>query len=183
MCIYDKANYDQLAFLPINKKLNNMNESIALILSSILIIAGLIGIFLPVLPGLTLIWVGILTHKLLIPDVLSWWTVVLLGVIVIVTTVLEWMSGVWGAKAFGSSKWGMWGAVLGGIVGLFGGLPGLLIGPLIGAFLFELFIAKKKTAQAGKAMVGVATGIVVSGIFKFLVALMMIVWFVIDLWF
>lgn len=160
-----------------------MTETLALIISGSLMLVGLAGIFLPVLPGLSLIWLGILTHKLLIPEELSWWTVALLGVLVIVTTVLEWMSGVWGAKAFGSSKWGMWGALLGGIIGIFGGLPGLLIGPLVGAFLFELLIAKKKTREAGKAMVGVATGIVVSGLFKFLVALLMILWFVIDLWF
>jgi len=75
----------------------------------------------------------------------------------------------------------MWGAVAGGLVGLFFGLPGLLIGPLLGAFLFEWLIGKKKKREAGKAMVGVAAGIVASGIFKIGAAAVMLVWVVVDL--
>ena len=158
-----------------------MTDSIGWLISILLIVAGITGIFLPVLPGLSLIWLGILTHKLFIPEALSWWTVGLLGVLVIVTTAAEWLSGVWGAKAFGSTAWGMWGAVVGGLIGLFFGLPGLLIGPLIGAFLFEWLGARRGKKEAGKAMIGVATGIIVSGIFKLGVALLMVTWFVIDL--
>ncbi len=158
-----------------------MSETIGWILSLVLILAGLAGLILPVLPGLPLVWLGILAHKLFIPGMLSWWTVVLLGLLVGVAALVEWFSGIWGARAFGSGKWGMWGAVAGGLVGLFFGLPGLLIGPLLGAFLFEWLIGKKKKREAGKAMVGVAAGIVASGIFKIGAAAVMLVWVVVDL--
>jgi uncharacterized protein YqgC (DUF456 family) len=159
-----------------------MSETIGWILSLALILAGLAGIFLPALPGLPLVWLGILAHKLFIPGILSWWTVVLLGLLTGVAVAVEWLSGAWGARAFGSSKWGMWGALTGGVVGLFFGfIPGLLIGPLVGAFLFEWLIGRRKKREAGKAMVGVAAGIVVSGLFKLGTALVMVVWFVVDL--
>ncbi|NJK92884.1 MAG: DUF456 domain-containing protein [Blastochloris sp.] len=77
-----------------------MTETIGWISAGMLILAGVAGIFLPVMPGLPLIWLGILTHKLLVPEMISWWTVVLLGLVVVATSVVEWLSGVWGAKAF-----------------------------------------------------------------------------------
>jgi uncharacterized protein len=159
-----------------------MNDTLSWILSMALILAGLVGVFLPMIPGLPLIWLGILTHKLLLPELLSWWTVGLLGLVLVIGTAVEWFSGVWGAKAFGSTKWGMWGAVAGGLIGLFFGfLPGLLIGPLVGAFLLEWLVGRRKKREAAKAMMGVAAGIVVSGVFKLGVALVMVSWFVADL--
>ncbi|NJK92883.1 MAG: DUF456 domain-containing protein [Blastochloris sp.] len=75
----------------------------------------------------------------------------------------------------------MWGAVVGGVIGLFFSLPGLILGPLVGAFLFEWLGGRRRKRDAGKATVGVATGIVVSGLLKLGVALGMVLWFVLDL--
>lgn len=157
-----------------------MLEIVGWVLSIALLLTGLAGVVLPALPGLPLMWLGILIHKLFIPNVLSWWTVVLLGFLVAALLLIEWLAGLWGAKLFGSSRWGMTGALIGGIVGLFFSLPGLILGPLLGAFLGEWLLARRKYGEAGKATVGVAVGILVSGVLKAAAAVMVLAAFVVD---
>ncbi|MDX6767331.1 MAG: DUF456 domain-containing protein [Candidatus Methylacidiphilales bacterium] len=144
-------------------------------------VVGLAGVVLPVLPGQILIWGAAILHKIYFPDVLSWWTIALMGVAVLVGTVIEWASGVAGVKWFGGTKWGMAGAVIGGLVGLFFGLlPGLLIGPLIGAVIAEMIFARRTLKDSSKAGLGVAAGLAVSTVAKLALALLMIAAFFAD---
>lgn len=148
-----------------------------------ILLIGIAGSILPILPGAPLVLSGALLHKFLFPEALSWWTVTLLVVAVALTILLEWIGGMVGAKFFGAGRWGIGGALAGGIVGLFFGLPGLLIGPIAGAFLLEWLAARKPAALAGKAAIGVIVGICGANLTHFLIAIGMVGLFVLDAYF
>jgi uncharacterized protein YqgC (DUF456 family) len=137
------------------------------------VVLGLAGTVLPVLPGPGLIASAVLAHKLLLPEILSWWTVAFCLALALAALLLDWAGGAIGAKWFGSTKWGVLGAVIGGIIGLGFGLPGLLLGPLLGVLLGELLFAGKTFWQSGKITVGVAVTLVLTVFVKLGLALLM----------
>jgi uncharacterized protein YqgC (DUF456 family) len=105
-----------------------------------------------------LIWVGALIHKFCLPSLVSWWSLGAMGVLVLVGTIVEWTAGAAGVKWFGGTRWGMAGAFIGALVGLFFSLPGLIIGPLLGAILAEMLFARRTLREASTAGAGVAAG-------------------------
>ena len=145
-----------------------------------LLIAGVAGSILPVIPGSPLVLAGALLHKLLFPEATGWWLIMVFIGAVALAIVLEWLGGMLGAKYFGSTKWGIIGALVGGLIGLFFSLIGILIGPIIGAVLFEWCFAKKEPLIAGKAGLGVIVGVVGANVAHFLICLLMVTGFAID---
>ncbi|HWG68745.1 MAG TPA: DUF456 family protein [Steroidobacteraceae bacterium] len=113
-----------------------------LLLSAIgaaLIVAGLIGAIVPVLPGIPLIFGGIwliagVDHYRHIS--LGW--LLGIGLVGAAGLTLDLLAGALGAKRVGASPRAVWGALLGTVIGLFLGLPGLLLGPFVGAMIGEL---------------------------------------------
>lgn len=151
-----------------------------------LIVVGFLGTFLPFLPGTTLIFAGSLLFYFAMGmegSGLAWQGLVFTGTLYGLSIALDWLSGAMGAKWFGSSKWGIVGVILGGIVGLFFGLPGIIIGPIAGVFVFEFFVAKKEVKQAGHSTVGTVVGGIAGLIGRVALALGMIAWFVGDVFF
>lgn len=152
----------------------------------ILLVVGFLGTFLPVLPGTTLILAGTFLFYFTMgreASGLAWQGLVFIGVLYLLSILLDWVSGALGAKWFGSSKWGIIGAIAGGIIGLFFGLPGLIIGPIAGVFAFEIFFAKKEIKQASNSTFGTVVG-GIAGIFgRVILALGMIGWFIGDVFF
>jgi uncharacterized protein YqgC (DUF456 family) len=124
-------------------------------LSIVLIVAGLAGIVLPALPGVPLMFVGMLIAGW-IDDFqrIGWITLTVLGILTAIAVIVDFAASVLGVKRVGASRLAMWGALIGTVVGLFFGLPGLLFGPFIGAVLGEL-ATHGGISQAGR--VGVAT--------------------------
>ncbi len=150
---------------------------------AILLALGFLGTFLPVLPGTTLILAGSLLFYFTMgmeTSGLAWQGLVFIGILYGLSIALDWVSGALGAKWFGSSKWGIIGAILGGIVGIFFGLPGLIVGPIAGVFIFEIFVAKKEVKEAGHSTVGTVVGGIAGIIGRVALALGMIAWFVAD---
>lgn len=150
---------------------------------ALLIVIGFLGTFLPVLPGTTLIIAASLLFYFTMgmeASGLAWQGLVFITILYLLSIALDWFSGALGAKWFGSSKWGIAGAILGGILGLFFGLPGLIIGPIAGVFLFELLFAKKQIKEAGNSTVGTVVGGVAGILGRVTLALGMIAWFVVD---
>lgn len=140
-----------------------------------LMISGLAGTVLPIIPGHLLILIGALLYKWIHPnDALSWWGIVILAVLVVAAYVIDFLSGALGAKWFGGSKWAVWGVLAGGIVGLFFGLPGLILGPLVGGFVFEILFAKKELKSATKSTVGTAVGSTVGLVARLVIGVLMI---------
>jgi len=144
-----------------------MSDYILLILGIILMIIGIIGCLVPVLPGPPLSFLGLLllhftrfgsgTVTVLTNPVLY-----TLGVIAVVVTIMDYVVPVWGTKKFGGSKYGTRGATIGLIIGFFLGPLGIILGPLIGAFVGEM-IFKDDLGYAFKAgfgsLLGFLTGI------------------------
>ena len=97
-----------------------MSDYILLILGIILMILGIIGCLVPVLPGPPLSFLGlILLHLLTVRSFLQVQLLITLGVIAVVVTILDYIVPVWGTKKFGGSKYGTRGATVGLIIGLF----------------------------------------------------------------
>ena len=148
------------------------------------IVVGFVGTFLPILPGTTLIYAGFLAHYFLFGMQSSgqgWPSLVGTGLLWILSLIVDWLSGAMGAKWFGSSKWGVWGALLGGIIGaILFSLPGLILGPVLGVFIAEMAFAKKEWKPAANSTVGTLVGGLAGAIVKTFLALAMILWFLVD---
>ena len=139
-----------------------MFDYILLILGILLMILGIIGCLVPVLPGPPFSFLGLILLHLTRFGQFANPALITLGAIAVVVTVLDYVVPVWGTKRFGGSKYGMRGATVGLIIGLFLGPMGIIIGPLIGAFVGEM-IFKDDIGYAFKAgfgsLLGFLTGI------------------------
>jgi uncharacterized protein YqgC (DUF456 family) len=154
-------------------------------LISLLIVVGLVGTVLPLLPGTTLILAGAVIHKLVFPSgphTLSWWIIGGMIALMIVSYAIDFVSGAVGAKYFGATRWGAIGGLIGAIVGLFFSIPGIIIGPLVGVLVGEL-IGGKQLVDAGKSTWGTLLGTTAGMIAKLVIGLVMVCLFVLDVWF
>lgn len=113
-----------------------------------LLIAGLIGTFLPVIPGPPLSWAGMLVAYLSFPPHISSTTLWIMLALTILVQVLDYLAPVWMTKAGGGSKAATTGSTVGLILGLFLAPWGLIFGPMIGAFAGEWI----HTNQVGQAI-------------------------------
>ena len=116
-----------------------------LLLSTILFILGMLGIFLPALPGPILIFGGILLYAWRTGfEAISSGYMVLFAVLAALSWGLDYIASLLTAKKVGASKYGLLGGILFGILGLiFFSLPGLVLGQLLGVILGELYKGKK----------------------------------------
>ncbi len=133
-----------------------------LALAILLIIIGIIGCLVPVLPGPPLSFAGILILHLTRYAEYSRNLLIILGVVAGIVTVLDYFVPIWGTKKFGGSKYGVRGATIGLIVGLFFGPPGIILGPFIGAIIGEMIFKDdfKYAIKAGfGSLLGFLTGI------------------------
>jgi uncharacterized protein YqgC (DUF456 family) len=104
-----------------------------------LFLLGLIGIFLPALPGVVLIFAGTLLFAIVEGfHRISGGTIGVFAALTVLSVALDYAAGAVGAKRYQASRWGVAGAAIGMIVGLFFGLPGIVLGPLVGAVALEL---------------------------------------------
>ena len=115
-----------------------MSDYIFLILAIFLMIIGIIGCLVPVLPGPPISFLGLLLLHASKFGNFSLTTIVIFLVVTIVVTILDYIVPVWGTKRFGGSKYGMRGAAVGIVIGFFLGPVGIILGPLIGAIVGEL---------------------------------------------
>lgn len=134
-----------------------MTDYLLLTLSIILLLSGIIGCLLPVIPGPPLSFAGLLLLHFSRFAEFSKTILLVLGIVVLVVTILDYLVPVWGTRFFGGSKYGTRGATIGLIVGLFIGPAGIVLGPLIGAFVGEL-IYKDDLNYALKAGLGSLLG-------------------------
>jgi len=144
----------------------------------VLFAVGLIGTVLPMFPGTIIILAGAIIHRVMLgPEKsIGWRSILLLTLLTLATYALDFLSGYFGAKYFGATKWGMIGAVLGTLIGVFFGIAGLLVGPVIGAIAVE-FLAGKKMVDAGRAGWGSLMGNLGGMIAKLVIGLVMIMIF------
>ncbi len=149
------------------------------ILIAVIMFLGLCGTIIPLLPDTPLIVVGaILHHFVFAPNGASWTTILVLTGLMLVSLVLDFVSGSMGAKYFGATRWGAIGGILGAIVGIFYGPIGLLAGPLAGVLLGEL-LGGKGLLPAGRSAWGTFLGSVAGMVGKFAIGVVMVGWFLV----
>ena len=138
---------------------------------------GLIGTVLPVIPGTTIILAAAVVHRLMVGEEkgMAWWGIAGLVLLTLVSYALDFASSYFGAKYFGATRWGVAGAVIGGIIGIFTGFVTLLVLPIAGAIVGEL-IAGKRLIKAGKAGWGTLLGTIAGMVGKFAIGLAMVSW-------
>jgi uncharacterized protein len=110
----------------------------------------------------------------------SVWTIVLLGVLTLVSLAVDFFASLLGAKRAGASRKALWGAAIGTFAGLFFGIPGLLLGPFIGAVAGEL-LGGREWREASKVGFGTWLGIAVGTALKLGLAFGMLGIFVLAL--
>lgn len=155
---------------------------VAWIVTICLLIVGFIGTLVPFLPGHLILFFAAVGHWLMLREDsgVEWWTFVVLGLLLTLSQIFEFMSGAVGTRWFGGTRWGAAGALIGGIVGMFFMPFGLILGPLIGSTLCEFVFAKKEVKPAAVSGVGSVLGTVAGLIVKVVVGVVMIVWFIVD---
>ena len=136
------------------------------VVAGIVILVGLAGTILPALPGVPLVFAGMLLAAWAGGfERISVWTVVLLGALTAVAMAADFLATLLGARGFGASRWALVGAGLGAVVGLFLGIVGLILGPMVGAVAGEM-LAGSGFRQASKAGFGAAIGFVLGTLAK-----------------
>ena len=151
-----------------------------IIIGLILLVVGIIGCILPILPGQILSWGSLLILQLqkdppFTAKFIFVWALITAGV-----TLLDYFVPIWGGKKLGGSKSGMWGATIGLIVGIFFFPPlGLIIGPFIGAVVGEL-VAGKDRRIAFRSGLGSFLGFVAGTMMKLVISFIMGYYFVIH---
>lgn len=126
-----------------------------MVLAVVLVCVGIAGSVLPALPGVPLVFTGLLLAAWAGDfQQVSWITLVVLGLLTAFSFVIDLAATALGAQRVGATKLAVVGAALGTLGGLFLGLPGLILGPFVGAVAGEL-ISHGRVQQATRA--GVAT--------------------------
>lgn len=157
-------------------------------LAGVLIVIGLLGTFLPALPGMPLIFAGMLLAAWVGDfQVIGGWTLTALGVMALLALAIDFLASTLGVKKVGASNKAVWGAAIGTLVGLFFGIVGLLAGPFIGAVVGELIHrrAYDRAALGDATRVGAATwiGMAVGAALKLAIAFAMLGIFALAIWF
>lgn len=149
-------------------------ESGLLALAFVIMLTGVAGSFLPIVPGTPLILVGALLYA--VATAFEPVGALELGVLAALTGIayaLEYVSSALGTRKLGGSRWAMGGAVVGGIVGLFFGPIGIITGPIVGAIGAEL-VHRKDVSVALRSGAGAVLGILLGVVAKLAIAVTMI---------
>ena len=143
-------------------------------LAVVLVLGGLVGVVAPVLPGGPLIFAGILLLAWADGFArIGWAPLALCALLAVLMSVADWAAAALGAKRVGASRWGIAGACVGVIAGLFFGLPGILLGPFLGAALFE-YLRDRDLARAARVGGGTTLGFLVGTAVKYALAAAML---------
>ncbi len=150
-----------------------------LFLAAILMVVGIIGCIIPVLPGPPISFIGILVAHFTRFANFETTTLVMLGFIALTVQILDYIVPAWGTKKFGGSKYGTWGSIIGLIVGLFFvpaigpfGIITILGGPFVGAYVGEK-IGGQEDRKALRAAFGSFIGFLTGTFMKLATSLVM----------
>lgn len=151
-------------------------DYVLIVLGVLLMISGILGCVLPVLPGPPLSYLGLLLLHFTERYHFSTRFLIIWAVITTLVYALDYIIPAWGTKKFGGSKRGIWGSVIGLVIGLFFFPPfGIIIGPFLGAIIGEL-TSGKDSVTALKSGFGAFIGFLAGTLLK-LIASGMMTWY------
>ena len=152
------------------------------ILAAILILAGLAGSVLPLLPGPPISFIGLLiyAYKTGFSETGNYWLLIF-GLLTVLSVILDYVAPSLGAKKYKASKFGTAGALIGSFLGVLSIGPfGILTGPLIGGFIGE-FIYKREFKSALQSALGSFIGFLAGTLFRLMVSLAIAIYFFVIL--
>lgn len=160
-----------------------MDYALIYLISIVLLIVGLLGTILPILPGLLLSICGLLIYKFGTDAPLSMVYVWIFVALTLISTVLNYVIPARTNRKYGGTRWGSVGSIIGTILGmLFIPIPfGFLIGMFLGVFLGELLHDSKNTSKAIKSTKGALIGFIYGAGFNFMVGLAMLIVVAMDM--
>lgn len=149
------------------------------LMAAVLIVIGLAGLILPALPGIPLVFIGLLLLAWAENFAyVGWGTLTLLGLLTVLSVGIDFLASALGAKKFGASSRAIVGAAFGALAGIFFGLIGIVLGPFVGAVVGE-FSGKTSLKAATHAGVGATLGLLFGTLLKIALAFTMVGVFVI----
>ncbi|RTZ10093.1 DUF456 domain-containing protein [Flavobacterium sp. GSP27] len=158
-------------------------DVLLLVLGFMCMILGVLGSFLPVLPGPGISWVGLALLYFTNAVPVNYWILGITLLITVILSVLDYVIPAKGTKRFGGSSYGIWGTNIGLIVGILAPVPfGFIIGPFVGALIGELIYDFKDHSRALRAATGSFIGFLASSFMKFVVCVMYLGLFVWIVW-
>lgn len=150
------------------------------LLAGLLILVGLAGLVLPVLPGIPLVYAGLFLLAWAEDFVyVGWVTLTVLGLLTLLSYGIDFLATALGAKKYGASPRAVAGAAVGALVGVFFGLVGIILGPFLGAMAGE-FSRRATFRTATQAGVGATLGLLFGALLKIALAFTMLGVFVVD---
>lgn len=158
-------------------------DTLLIVIGFLLMIGGIIGSFLPVIPGLSLSWLGLLLLYGTKAVPMNYSILGFALLLVIVVTVLEYVIPAKGTKKYGGSSYGVWGTNIGLVIGILAPIPfGFIIGPFVGAFVGELIYDATDHNRALKAATGSFIGFLASTFLNFMLCVVFLGWFIHVVW-
>jgi len=151
-----------------------------IVLGGILIGVGIIGCFVPILPGPPLAFIGLWIQQIKSQQPFSTKFLWLWAGITLLVTAMDYWVPVYSTKKFGGSKYGIWGCMIGLFLGLWMGPFGIIMGPFLGAFIGEI-LANQNSGNAFQAAIGSFIGFLFSTLLK-LIACLVMVWYWVESW-
>jgi uncharacterized protein len=135
----------------------------------ICMIVGLLGSFLPGLPGVSLSWLGLLLLYLTSAIPMNYWVLGITLIITLTLSILDYIIPAKGTKKFGGSYYGVWGTNIGLVLGFLSPIPfGFIIGAFLGAFIGEIIYNSNDHHRAFKAATGSFIGYIASSFIQFI---------------
>ena len=153
-----------------------------LIIGFLFTIIGIAGSLIPILPGPLATWVGLLLLYLTKVIPTDWTFLGITFGVALIVTIIDNFIPILGTKKYGGSNYGIIGATIGLIVGIFFGPIGIILGPFIGAFLGELIKDKSDSNKALKAAFGSLIGFLASTFLKFITSIIFTGLFISKFW-
>jgi len=157
-------------------------DLLLIIISAVLIISGIIGSFMPILPGPLTSWFGLFILNLISSVEIDSALLIITFIIAITIFILDSLIPIYGSKYFGATKYGIIGASIGLVIGIIIPIPfGILIGPILGALIGELLF-NNDLKKSIKSSIGVLIGFVASSFIKFVTSIVYLMIYIIQLW-
>ena len=149
-------------------------------ISALLIIIGILGSIVPILPGPPIAFCGLLLVQFSSKHPFSIEFLIIFGVLAVLSAIIDNVLPIYATKKFNGSKKGIWGSAIGLVVGLFFFPPfGIIIGPMVGAFICEI-IDGKSGNNAIKPAFGSFIGFLSSIFLRFALSIVMAYYFVVE---
>lgn len=159
-------------------------DLILIVIAALFMVLGLIGSFIPVLPGPITSWVGLLILHLTEAIPMNWTFISITLIVAALVWLLDYIIPALGTKKFGGSRYGMVGTTIGLLFAIFFpllGIIGIIIWPFIGAYIGET-LNKKNSNSAARAAFGSFIGFLTSTLIKFIVAIIYLGLFIEKVW-